>query len=170
MANLRIPVGLMPGHPHQFGHRQGPIAWVPHVGVEGLDTIDFSQLSRLFFGPAVRVQDRRPDRLPLRIQGDQVLHLSAHDDAGDLVALEVLKNLPSFSQKVTGHLDEGLQPILGILLDTSVSCVNGQKTAGRAHPGSALLIHKNGLDLRSAHVECGCIGHTGHPRPSQPPR
>lgn len=125
MANLRIPVGLMPVHPHQLGYRQGPIARIPHSGAEGISPIHFRQLSRLFFGPAVRVQDRRPDRLPLRIQGDQVLHLSAHDDAGDLVALEMLKNLPCFSQKVTGHLDEGLQPILGILLDTSVSCVNG---------------------------------------------
>ena len=90
MANLRIPVGLMPGHPHQFGHRQGPVARVPRYGAKKLNPIVFSQLSRLFFGPAVRVQDRRPDGLSLRVQSNQVLHLSAHDDAGDLVTPEVL--------------------------------------------------------------------------------
>lgn len=108
MANLRIPVGLMPGHPHQLGYGQGPIARVPHSGAEGLSPIGFNQLSRLLFGPAIRVQDRRSDGLPLRIQGDQVLHLPTHDDAGDLVALEVLDTPPGPGQKVTGHLDEGL--------------------------------------------------------------
>ena len=108
MANLRIPVGLMPGHPHQFGHRQGPVARVPHSSAEGPSPVSFNQLGRLLFGPAVRVQDCRPDRLPLRIHGDQILHLSAHDDTGDLVALEMLDAPPGPGQKVTGHLNKGL--------------------------------------------------------------
>ena len=100
---------------------------------------------RLLHGPAVTVKDGRADGLQLFIHGDHVLHLAAHDDAGDL---RFRAALPQIGEEI----QKGLPPDAGILLP-EVSAGQRGNIPGQAAERLPALRHQHRLDGGGSNIK-----------------
>ena len=112
-----------------------------------------SRLQRggLNFRPAVGVEDGGTDRLQLLVQGDQVLHLAAHDDTADVLCRNRFGELP-------GNFAKSRPPVPGSLLLKAVPAECGQ-FHGAGEDSCSRLIDKCAFDGGGARVKRGDVCH-----------
>ena len=131
--------------PHQLGQRQRAVAAVAGDMQKAVCAHGCFQSGRLCLCPSVGIEDRIAHRLQPVVQRDQILHLTAHGNGGDLTGSRL-------SGKFPRDRAEGIPPAGGILL-LHAAVKDGGDIDGPLCRHRSVFVCQNALDCRCSRVE-----------------
>ena len=137
--------------PHQLGQGQRAVAAVSGGTQETVSAHSGFQHGGLGLCPAIGVKNGGTDRVQVSIQGDQILHLPAHNDTADVLCRDCFGKLP-------GNLAESRPPVLwGLLLKAIMAEVGQFHRAGE--DGLSCFVDQGPFHGGGARVKCRDVCH-----------